>query len=191
MLLERIKGAITFRNGVYAEVEKDKGFTTTAWLLVLVVAFLNQLGSNASRHVGTWLGGAIAGTVLAVAGFAVAAAVINWAGRALFKADVTFNELVRTLGLAYVWNVIGVIGVLSAFSDALSCLLSPVRVISAILLVVAWFVAAKEALDLEWGQTIITVILGFAALLVIMIGGALVLGLLGFGVASLAGLVGG
>ena len=191
MLLERIKGAITFRNGVYAEVEKDKGFTTTAWLLVVVVAFLNQLGSNASRHVGTWLGGAIAGTVLAVAGFAVAAAVINWAGRALFKADVTFNELVRTLGLAYVWNVIGVIGVLSAFSDALSCLLSPVRVISAILLVVAWFVAAKEALDLEWGQTIITVILGFAALLVIMIGGALVLGLLGFGVASLAGLVGG
>jgi len=191
MLLERIKGAFTFRNDVYAEVEKDTGFTTTAWLLVLVVAFLNQLGSNASRPVGTWLLNTVGGTVLAVAGFAVAAAVINWAGRALFKADVTFNELVRTLGLAYVWNVIGVIGVLSAFSAALSCLLSPVMVISAVLLVIAWFVAAKEALDLEWGQTIVTVILGFAALLVIMIGGALVLGLLGFGVASLAGLIGG
>jgi hypothetical protein len=191
MLSDRIIGAFTFRKGVYAEVEKDTGFTTTAWILVAVVAFLSQLGTNASRHVGNWLGGAVMGTVLAVAGFAVAAMVINWAGRVLFKADVTFNELVRTLGLAYVWNIIGLIGVLSAFSDALTCLLSPVMVISAILLVIAWFVAAKEALDLEWGQTIVTVILGYVALLVIMIGGALVLGLLGFGVATMAGLIGG
>lgn len=190
MLVERIIGAFTFRSGVYAEVEKDSGFTTTAWLLVAVVAFLNQLGSNASTSVGRWLLNTVWGTALGVAGFAVAAVVINWAGRALFKADVTFNELVRTLGLAYVWNIIGVFGVLSAFSTALACLLSPVMVISAVALVIAWFVAAKEALDLEWGQTIITVILGFAALLVVMIGGALILGLFGFGLASLAGLVG-
>jgi hypothetical protein len=190
MLIQRITGAFTFRRNVYAEVEKDTGFTTTAWLLVVVVAFLNQLGSNVTTPVGTWLLGAVGGAVLAVVGFAVGAMVINWAGRALFNADVTFGELVRTLGLAYVWNIVGLIGVLSAFSDALSCLLAPVMVISAILLVIAWFVAAKEALDLGWGQTIVTVILGFAALLLITIGGAVVLGMLGFGVASLAGLAG-
>ena len=48
MLINRIIGAFTFRKGVYAEVEEDTSFTTTAWILVAVVAFLNQLGSAAS-----------------------------------------------------------------------------------------------------------------------------------------------
>jgi len=56
------------------------------------------------------------------------------------------------------------------------------------LMVVAWFVAAKEALDLEWGQTIITVILGWVALIVISLISGLVLGIMGFGAAALGGL---
>ncbi|NIN67197.1 MAG: hypothetical protein GTO63_21360, partial [Anaerolineae bacterium] len=79
-------------------------------------------------------------------------------------AEVTFEELVRTLGLAYVWNVVGVLGVLTAFSEALRCVLAPALIVSAILMVIAWFVATKEALDLDWVQTIITVILGWIAL---------------------------
>ena len=190
MLVERIIGAFTFRKGVYAEVEKDSTFTTTAWILVAVVAFLNQLGSRATGHVGNWLLGAIVGTVFAVIGFAVGALVVNWVGRTVFNADVTFEQLVRTLGLAYVWQVIGVIGVVAAFSEALSCLLAPVMVIAAIVMVIAWFVAAKEALDLEWGQTIVTVILGWLALVVIMVVAGVVLGLLGLGAAALGGALG-
>jgi hypothetical protein len=190
MLIERIIGAFTFRKGVYAEVEQDASFTTTAWLLVAVVAFLNQLGSNASGDLVNWLLGAVVGTVFAVIGFAVGALVINWVGRAAFNADVTFEEIVRTLGLAYVWNVVGFLGILSAISGTLSCLLAPVMVISAILMVVAWFVAAKEALDLEWLQTIVTVILGWIALIAITLLSGLVLTILGLGAASLAGLFG-
>ena len=48
MLVNRIIGAFTFRKGVYAEVEKDTSFTTTAWILVVVASFLNQLGLFAS-----------------------------------------------------------------------------------------------------------------------------------------------
>ena len=190
MLIERIIGAFTFRKGVYAEVEKDTTFTTTAWILVAVVAFLNQLGSQATSNLVNWLLGAIVGTVFAVIGFAVGALVVNWVGRILFNADVTFDELVRTLGLAYVWQVIGVIGVLAAFSEALSCLLAPVMVIAAILMVIAWFVAVKEALDLEWVQTIVTAILGWVALVVIMIVAGAVLGLLGLGAAAVGGALG-
>jgi hypothetical protein len=190
MLIERIIGAFTFRKGVYAEVEKDTTFTTTAWILVAVAAFLNQLGSQATSHVGNWLLGAVVGTVFAVIGFAVGALVINWVGRTVFNADVTFEELVRTLGLAYVWQVVGVIGVLAAFSEALSCVLAPVMVIAVILMVIAWFVAVKEALDLEWVQTIVTVILGWVALVVIMIVAGVVLGLLGLGAAAVGGALG-
>ena len=190
MLTQRIIGAFTFRSGVYAEVEGDTNFTSTAWILVAVVAFLNQLGTYASSEFVNWLVGAVVGTIFVVIGFAVAALIINWVGRAVYKADVTFNELVRTLGLAYVWQVVGVLGVLSAFSTALSCLLAPVMVIAAILLVVAWFIAAKEALDLDWVKTIITVILGWLSLIVITAIAGIVVGLLGFGGAVLGGLLG-
>ena len=190
MLTNRIIGAFSFRREVYAEVEKDATFTTTAWLLVIVVAFLNQLGSRASGNLVNWLIGAVVGTIFAVVGFAVAALVINWVGRALFNADVTFEEMVRTLGLAYVWNVIGVISALAAFSEALSCLLAPVMIITVILLVASWFVAAKEALDLDWVQTIVTVLLGWIALVAITIVAGVVLGLLGLGAAVVGGLLG-
>jgi len=190
MLIERIIGAFTFRKGVYAEVEKDTSFTTTAWILVVVIAFLSQLGSNASSNLVQWLVGAVVGTIFAVIGFAVAALVINWVGRTVFKADVTFEELVRTLGLAYVWQVVGVIGAVAAFSAALSCLVAPVMIIGTILMVIAWFVATKEALDLEWVQTIVTVILGGIALVVIMIVAGIVLGLLGLGAGAVGGALG-
>jgi hypothetical protein len=35
MLTERIVGALTFRQGVYAAVEANKTFTATAWIFVL------------------------------------------------------------------------------------------------------------------------------------------------------------
>lgn len=188
MLMDRIIGAFTFRKGVYADVEADTSFTQTAWIIVAVVSFLNQIGSNASTNILGWLVGAVVGTIFAVIGFAVAALVVNWVGRAVFKADVTFDELVRTLGLAYVWQIVGVLGVLSAFSTALQCILGPIIVIAVILLIFAWFVAAKEALDLEWLQTIITIFLGWVALLVVVFIGSVILGLLGFGAAAVFGL---
>jgi hypothetical protein len=36
-------------------------------------------------------------TIFAVIGFAVGAFIVNWVGRTVFHADVTFDELVRIL----------------------------------------------------------------------------------------------
>ena len=90
MLVDRIIGAFTFRRTVYAEVEEDSSFTTTAWLLVIVIGFLNQLGSHVSTNLLHWLGSGIVGTIWSVIAFAVAAWVLSWLGRQLFKADVNF-----------------------------------------------------------------------------------------------------
>ena len=187
MTWNRIIGAFTFRKGVYSEVEHDTSFTTTAWLIVAIVAFLNQLGSFAKVDLLGWFLGAVVGTIFAVVGFAVAAAIISWVGKAVFHAEVSFDEVVRTLGLAYVWNVIGVLGILGLV-PALACILTPVIFIAGILGLVAWFIAAKEALDLEWLQTIITVFLGWIALMIITALAGIVLGLLGFGAAAVGGL---
>jgi hypothetical protein len=132
--------------------------------LVVVVAFLNQLGSFASSsELLGWLIGAVVGTILAIIGFVVAILVINWAGRIAFKADVSFNELVRTLGLAYVWQVVGVLGIPIAFSDIFSGELYMIKVLAVVMLIISWLVAAKEALDLGWLQTGVTVLLGWIA----------------------------
>ena len=85
MLMERIVGALTFRREVYAEVEKDTAFTTTAWALVAVVAFLNNLGAHASLNLFSWLRNTITQSIIAVIGFALAAWLMSWIGRTLFK----------------------------------------------------------------------------------------------------------
>ncbi len=191
MLVNRIIGALTFRKGVYAEVENDPSFTSTAWILVVVIAFLNQIGAQAQAgSIVNWLVGAVIGTIVAVIGFAVAAFVVNWAGRTFYDAEVTFEELVRTLGLAYVWQAVGLLGILGAISAVLTCVIAPVLLIAFILLIVAWFVAAKEALDLSWGQTIVTVVAGWLALFVITAIGAAIIGLLGFGASAVGGALG-
>jgi hypothetical protein len=189
MLSNRIIGAFTLRKSVYAEVEKDTSFTTTAWILVGVVAFLSQLGSSASSSdLLSWLIGAIVGTILAIIGFVVGVLVINQAGRIVFKAEVSFNELIRTLGLAYVWQVVGVLGIPIALFDVFSGELYMIKVLAVVMLIISWLVAAKEALDLGWLQTGVTVLLGWIAQFVITtVITALVLGLLGLAVAALGG----
>jgi hypothetical protein len=189
--MDRIVGAFTFRRDVYAEVEHDESFTPTAWLLVIIIGFLSQLGSGAAtlREAPVrWLLGAVGGTVFVVIGFAVGALVINFVGRTVFKAEVSFDELIRTLGLAYIWNILGFLGILAAVSGFLQCVLAPIQIIGALAGLVAWFVAAKEALDLDWVQTIVTVFLGWLALMVVVFVGGAILGLLGLGAAAVGGL---
>jgi hypothetical protein len=197
MLVERIMGAFMFRREVYAEVEHDTSFTTTAWILVAVVSFLSQLGSFAGHVSGdlagglvNWIISTVVGTIFAVAGFAVGAFVINAVGRALFNAEVTFEEMVRTTGLAYVWTIVGIIGLVAIFSDALACILAPLGCIVPILGLISTLIAVKEALDLDWGQTIITVVIGWIVQFIIGAAATLVLGLMGITAGAAMGLFG-
>ncbi|MDO9546014.1 MAG: YIP1 family protein [Pelolinea sp.] len=171
-MIERIIKVFTFKNEVYKEVEEDASFTPTAWVIVAVVAFLSQLGANAALvHVdgGSWLMGTITGTITAVLGFALGCFAISWAGKTIFKADVSFEEMVRMLGLANVWSIIGFVGILGAISPTLVCITGPFALIAAFAGLAAWFIAAKEALDLEWPQTIGAVIIGWVISSVIAI----------------------
>ncbi len=194
MLIDRITKAFMFNKDVYSEVEHDTSFTTTAWVIVSVTAFLGSLGSQfgASGFDQPVAGitGALVGTVVGIIGFAVGTAVITWIGQTVFKAEVTFGELVRTLGLAYVWRVVGVLSIVAAFSPTLTCVTAPISIAAAIAGLFSWFIAAKEALDLDWTQTIVTVILGWVAIMAVVFFTTLILGMLGLGAAGLMGAFG-
>lgn len=191
MLVDRITKAFMFNKEVYSEVEHDTSFTTTAWVIVAATAFLGSLGSTFGAggfdQPAAGIVGVLVGTVVGIIGFAVGTAVITWVGQTVFKAEVTFDELVRTLGLAYIWRVLGVISIVGAFSPALACVAAPISLAAAIAGLFSWFIAAKEALDLDWTQTIVTVLLGWAAIMAITVFTALILGMLGLGAAGLAG----
>lgn len=191
MLMDRIIGAFTFRREVFADVERDTSFTQTAWLLVAVVAFLSALGGQAGaireNFIG-WILGALLSTVFALIGFAVAAWVMSFVGKSVFQADVTFDEIVRTVGLAYVWNLVGLLGIIGGFSVTLACLIAPLQFVGFILGLVASLLALKEALDLEWLQVVVTVVIGWVVIFVINLLAGVVLSLLGLGVAGVAGI---
>jgi len=178
-MIERIIRAFKFETGVYKEVEEDISFTSTAWMIVAGVSLLSNLGTNAaSVHAigGRWILSALMGTLVSVASFALGAIVMNWAGKTFFNADVTFDELVRTIGLAYVWNAVGFLGIIALAAPGLTCVTGPVTFLAAVAGLAAWFFAAKEALDLEWPQTIGTVIIGWVVMMVVS---AVVIGILG------------
>jgi hypothetical protein len=153
-----------------------------------MVAFLNQIGTYATSELGQWLIGAVVGTISAIIGFAVAALFINAVGRTVYQADVTFDELVRTLRLPSVRRLIGVLGVVAILGEGLSCIVELVTFVAWGLMLYAWSVAAKETLDLDLQKTAYTLLLGCLALIAVIFVADLVLGLLGFRPAGWGGL---
>ena len=192
--MDKIIGAFTFKQGIYKEVEEDASFTPTAWMIVAAVSLLSALGgSAASSHAigGRWIMAALGVTIANVAGFALGAFVISWVGKAFFDADVTFEEMVRTIGLASVWKVVGFLGIFALAAPGLSCISWPIKFAASIAGLIAWLIAAKEALDLEWPQTVGTVIIGWVATLIINLIMSMILGiagLVGAGVGALFGI---
>jgi hypothetical protein len=169
---ERLIGALTFRTQVYEDVEKDPTFTQTAWIIVAITGFLNQLGSRGN------LISALIGTIFAVVGFYALTWVVSWVGQKLFNATVTPDELFRTLGLANIWSAFGVLGF---FLGGLGV---TIAFIAGLVGLAAMFVAAKSALDLDWAQTIVCVIIGWLVLFAILFVAGLVLSALGLAVGA-------
>lgn len=185
-MIDRIVAAFSFKNGVYKEVEMDESFTKSAWIIVAISALLSSMGTSASTAggFGSWLFGSIFSAAVAVGAFALSCYLISWLSKALFNADTNFNELVRTLGLAYVWNAVGFLAIVSAISPALKSVAWLFRTGSSIAGLVAWVIAAKEALDLEWGETALTIVIGWVAQRVIVWLFSLILLALGLGVGA-------
>lgn len=184
-LMDRIMGAFTFKREVYADVKMDPAFTPTAWGIVVVVQLLNQLavylasgavaaaavGAFGLSDMGTATGGSLVGSlisvVIGVVAFAIGAYVVMFVAKSMFQAKVTFDEVVRTVGLANVWGIVGVLIILTVISPIFLCLSGIVGLAAAILSIVASAIAVKEAIGLDWTQTIITIVISWVAIFVV------------------------
>jgi hypothetical protein len=169
-MIERIMRAISFKTEVYPEVSKDETFTTSAWIIVAVAALVGSLGSRAAMIRTNFLGyllQVVIFTIVALGIFALGVFVIKWLAKTLYKVELTFGELMRPLGLAYVFQVIQILGILGAFSLALLCIVAPINLVAAIAGFIAYLFALKTVTNLSWGQVAVLVVVYWVIALVV------------------------
>jgi hypothetical protein len=164
MLWNRVRKAITFNRDVYAEVEKDESFTTAAWLIVVFASAVSAIGNLSLDALVPSLVAVVVGGVLGVLAFALGALTINLVGRKVYHVDVTFEQLVRALGLAYIWLGLAFLWVVAPF---VRCCLWPLRLASVAALFVSLLGAVKEVLGLESVPAVVTVVLGMIPVAVV------------------------
>ena len=190
-MIDRITRAFMFRKGVYSEVAADTTFTTDAWLIVLVVQFLSQLGTRARLAASdgflSWVIGTVLFAAFGVLAFALGAFLVSYLARTMFKSTATFDQMQRAMGLAHVWNVIGLLGIITAVSVTMSCLLAPISVAAGLAGLAAYLFAVRETTGMDWVGTVITVVAAMIVQLIVLAIASGIIGLFGITAAGIFG----
>ncbi len=155
-LVDRAIGAAMLSVPIYEEVEADTEATVQAAIIVGAVAVCSALGHWRFGPVG------IVGTILSkYMGWAVWSAVTYYVGTWL-GGKATWGEMLRTIGFAQTPGVLLVAGIVPILGW-------PVMVVSVVWMLVAGFIAIRQALDFDNqnGKTLVTVVLGLLLYLVV------------------------
>src|SRR6267143_5218686 len=149
---------------LYEEVEADITATNQALLVVVIVAVANGVGQaigatiegNSAALVGRLVGGILNGLI----GWAVWSYVVYFVGTRFFGGTATYGELLRTLGFAESPGVLFIFGIIPGLGGL-------IRAIAGIWVLVTSFIAIRQALDIDNGKTVITIVIGIVALVVV------------------------
>jgi hypothetical protein len=183
-LTDRMVRAARLEIGLYNEVEADTTATSQALTVVVITALAGGIGAAlgqafAGRPAGI-VGGLIGGLVAELLGWLVWSYVMYFVGTRVFHGTATYGELLRTLGFAYSPGVLNIL----RFVPVLGGLITLVVLIWRIL---AGFIAVREALDLDTGNTVATIVVGVLAYIIVLAIVGVVLAAVGLGAAVLTG----
>ena len=183
-LTDRMIRAARLDTSLYNEVEADLNATNQALTVVVVTAIAGGLGSAigqaiAGRPNGV-VGGLIGGVLTELIGWAVWSYVMYLVGTRVFHGTATYGELLRTLGFAYSPGVLLILRFIPVLGGLITAVVGVWRI-------VAGFIAIREALDLDNGNTLATIVVGIIGYLIVLLIVALVLGAIGLGAAALTG----
>jgi hypothetical protein len=183
-LTDRMIRAARLETSLYNEVEADLTATNQALTVVVVTGLASGIGAAlgeaiAGRPAGI-VGGLIGGVIVEVVGWLVWSYVMYLVGTRLFHGTATYGELLRTLGFAYSPGVLLILRFIPVLGGLVALVVGIWRI-------VAGFIAIREALDLDSGNTLATIVVGVIAYLVVLAIVAAVLGLVGLSAAALTG----
>ena len=154
-LTERMMGAARLDAATYEEVEHDGSATGQAAIVVIVVAIASAIGALGEGGMGPI--GALVGALI---GWVVWSGITYLIGDKLLGGTASWGELLRTLGFAQspgVLYVLGIVPLLGGF----------VRFVVGLWILVAGVIAIRQALDFSTGKAILTVVLGWVAMMVL------------------------
>jgi hypothetical protein len=171
-MLQRILRIIKLDFSVFREIESDPDATGEAAIIVALTTFLSAVGSAvASQHaVRSFIGSLISGLV----GWVVWAVVTFYIGRGIFKGKGSLEGMLRVLGYASAPNILG-------FFGFIPCLGWIASLAGFFLALIAGIMAIKEGLDLDTGSAVGVAVVGWIAMMIVM----MIIGLIFGGAAAI------
>jgi hypothetical protein len=166
-LTDRMVRAARLDTSLYEEVEADTNATSQALLVVVMAALAGGIGAaigaamDSERAVNP-IGGLVGGVLRELIGWAVWSFVMYFVGTRLFKGTATYGELLRTLGFAFSPGILLVLSFLPVVGGLITFAVFIWRLVTG-------FVAIRQALDLEMGNTIAIIVVGFLGLLAVRV----------------------
>ena len=148
-LVDRMIGAAFLNVDTFEDVEHDETATGQAALVVVMVAIAGGIGA---WHHGPF--GIIAAACSALVGWGVWAGITYLVGTKVFDGEATWGELLRTLGFAQAPGILLFLG----FFPLLGWIM---RLLVPVWMLVAGFIAVRQALDVDNAKTFFTVVIGW------------------------------
>lgn len=171
---------------LYNEVEADASLNREALYVVIIVSVLSGIGSFLSiLFTGSIVGALlslIVGIAFGILAYYLFCYVAHWVGTSMFKGQGDVGEVLRTVGYASGVRAIGLL----AF---IPCIGWIIGLAGLVWWIAASVIALREALDIDTGNAIVTAVIGGVIVVVIYGAIAAMMALLGFGAASVGGLL--
>jgi hypothetical protein len=176
-LMNRVMRVIRFDASVYREIAADSNALPQALIVMFVSILISSIGSIGSAlQVGgdliamvAFVAAAFIGSLIGFALFAFVAALV---AQNFFQGKTSFNEMARTLGFTYIFQVVGVLGLIP-------CLGGLIALLGVVATIAAAIIALRESAEFDTTKAAITaVIAGLAVLAINFCIGTLLGGLL-------------
>lgn len=179
-LMNRLMRVIRFDASVYREIAADSNALSQALIVVVASIIISSLGSISSAM-------QVGGDVIVMAIFVIAAIIGGLVGFALFsflaaliaqnlfQGKTSFQEMARTLGFTYIFQTVGVLGLIP-------CLGALIALLGVVATIAAAIIALRESAEFDTTKAAITAVLAGLAVLAInacigfLLGGLLVAG---------------
>jgi hypothetical protein len=176
-LTDRMIRASRLDVGLYNEVEADISATNQALTVVVITAVASGIGAALALAIagrpGTAIFALIGGIISQLLTWAVMSYVMYFVGTRLFHGTASYGELLRTLGFAYSPGVLLILRFIPVLGGLIALIVGIWRLVTS-------YIAIREALDLDTGNTIATIIVGVIAYAIVAFIVVLILGVIGF-----------
>ena len=164
MLMNRLMGVLTLKAPTYREIADDKNGTTTAGIIVVVMALLSgilsflfagaigaAIGQAAPVNL---LGSAIRTIVSVIVGWFVGSWVFAFVSKTFFGGKTDTGEMLRVFGYTQIFSILNVVPVCGSL-------------VALVLSVIAAVIGIREASEFDTTKAILTGLVGFVVLLVV------------------------